>query len=175
MEDDAEHGIDGARRQVLGAGDEVAGGVVDEGVERADGPDLLQHGVDGGGVADVAAVDLDFAPGFRGELGGGLGEDLLAAAADHEFGAELEEAAAHAEAQAGAAAGDEDALALEQVGLEHRATITERCGLATPAGGLPHPAARAYSCVMHRGLCAATCNSAKQPHALKNKIIKSMI
>ena len=168
MQHDAEHRVDGARRQLLGAGDEVAGGVVDEGVERTDGPDLLEHGVDGGGVADVAAVGLDSAPGFRAELGGRFGQHLLAAAADDELGAELEEAAAHAEAEAGAAAGDEDALALEQVGLEHRPTITEGCGLATAAGGLPHPAACAYSCVIRRGLGAATCDSAKQPHELKN-------
>src|SRR5262249_14520159 len=144
VEDDAEHGVDGARRQVLGAGDEVAGGVVDEGVERAHGPDLLEHGLDSGGVADVAAVGLDFAPGFSAELGGRLGQPLLAAAADDELGAELEEAPAHAEAEAGAAAGDQDALVPEQVGLEHRATITERCD---PATGLRPSAVSGGLCV----------------------------
>jgi len=42
-----------------------------------------------------------------------------AAASARTVGAQLEEAAAHAEAEAGAAAGDEDAFALEQVGFEH--------------------------------------------------------
>ena len=140
MENDVEHRIDGARRQVLGAGDEVAGGVVDEGVERTHGPDLLQHGVDRRGIAHVATMGLDSAPGLGREPGGGLGQSMLAAAADDQFGAELEEAAAHAEAEAGAAAGDEDALAPEQIGLEHRATITDGIGPATAARSLPHPA-----------------------------------
>src|SRR6266851_304475 len=41
--------------------------------------------------------------------------------ADHHVGAELEIALRHRPAEPGAAAGHQDALALEQVGLKHRA------------------------------------------------------
>src|SRR5262249_31358652 len=110
----------------------------------------------------------DSAPGFRRQLGGGLGEHLLAAAADDELGAELEEAMAHAVAEASAAASDEDALVVEQVRLEHRPTITERGGPATAREVLPHQAAYAYSCVSRSGKNAVPYDSAKRPYGSKN-------
>jgi hypothetical protein len=48
-----------------------------------------------------------------------VSEDAAAPAADMHFGAELEEAFGHFPAQAGAAAGDEDALAVHQAVAEH--------------------------------------------------------
>ena len=56
---------------------------------------------------------------FRRKFGGGLFENFFAAAADVDGGSELEEALGHAFAEAGAAAGDEDAFVVEKIGAEH--------------------------------------------------------
>ena len=56
MHDDIGDGVEPARRQILGARDEIAGGVVDEAGERAVAENLLDHRFDRGGVADVDAV-----------------------------------------------------------------------------------------------------------------------
>jgi hypothetical protein len=63
---------------------------------------------------------VDLALAGSSKLGGGLFEDFFAASADVDGGAELEEALGHAFAQAGAAAGDQDAFVAEKVGSEHR-------------------------------------------------------
>ena len=106
--------------EVLGAADEVARGVVDEAGERsAVLPDRLDHGVDRGGVADVHRVRLHRAPVLRNELGRGLVEDRLPSAAQVEIRAQLEVLVGDLAAETGAAAGDEDALALQEIGSEH--------------------------------------------------------
>ena len=65
----------------------------------------------------------------------GLLQHVLAPPADHHVGAELEISMRHRAAQTAAAAGDQDAFALEQVGLEHgyfRISVK-----ATPAASRP--------------------------------------
>src|SRR4029079_7932068 len=72
------------------------------------------------GDADVDAEGVDAALGkLFAPRGGGLVADLLAAAADRDVGAEAEELLGHRLAEAGAAAGDEDALAGHQLRVEH--------------------------------------------------------
>ena len=119
MHDDIGDGVEPARRQVLGARDEIAGGVVDEAGERAFAENLLDHRFDCGGVADVDAVARD-APAMRfHELVGGRVADALAPAADGDFGAEAKEPLGHRSAEPGAAAGDEDFFARKQAVDEH--------------------------------------------------------
>ncbi len=118
-EDDADYGFESARGKFLGAGDEIAGGVVDQDVERAGFPDGIDHGLDGVEIADVAGEGVDWAFGGGGKFGGGFLENFFAAAADVDGGAELEEAVGHGFAESGAAAGDEDALVAEEVVAKH--------------------------------------------------------
>ncbi len=87
MEHDADHRVDGARRQALALGEEVAGRVVDQHVERAVLPDRIGHSLDRLGVADVADVPGGPAEIVRVELGHGFLEHLLAPAADDQLGA----------------------------------------------------------------------------------------
>jgi len=113
VEDDVGDGVERARREALGRRDEVAGGVVDEAGEATSLlPERLDHLLDGAGIADVDAEGVDAALGklFAPRLGGRVAH-RLAAAADRDVGAEAEEALGHRLAEAGAAAGDEDALA----------------------------------------------------------------
>ncbi len=77
------------------------------------GENLADHVIDRGGVADVEAVADDLAAMRLHQFRGGLVADQLAAAADVHLGAELEEARGHRLAEAGAAAGDEDASAFK--------------------------------------------------------------
>ena len=89
-EHDADDGVPRAGREFFGAGDEVAGGVVDEDVERSFAPDGIDHGFDGFETANVAGDGVDGSLG--GEFGGGLFENFFAAAADVDRGSEFEEA-----------------------------------------------------------------------------------
>ncbi len=82
-------------------------------------PDGIDHGFDGVEIADVAGKGVDGAFGGGGEFGGGLLEDIFAATADVESGAEFEEAMSHGFAEACAAASDEDALVAEKIVVEH--------------------------------------------------------
>src|SRR5258708_5232987 len=84
-----------ARRQVLGARDKIAGGVVDEVGERAVAKNRLDHLVDRKRVSDIDAMAGDPAAIEVHQLGRGLVADDLASAADMDFGAELEEARRH--------------------------------------------------------------------------------
>src|SRR5580692_816236 len=118
-EDDADYGFESARRKLLGAGNEIAGGVVDQDVERSGFPNGVDHGLYCVETADVAGEGMDWAFGRGGEFGGGLLENFFATAADVDGGSELEEAAGHRFAESGAAAGDEDALVAEEVVAEH--------------------------------------------------------
>ena len=116
-EHDADDGLEGARREFFGASDEVSGGIVDKNVERSGAPDGIDHRFDGVEVADVAREGVDYA--VCGEFCLRGLQNFFAAAADVDFGAEFEEALRHAFAQAGAAASDEDAFVLQEVGIEH--------------------------------------------------------
>src|SRR4029079_15228942 len=103
-------------REILGRADEVAGGVVDEAAERAGlVPDSLHHRIDGLRIADVDRLGADAAA----ELLGGLLQHRSAAAGDPDLGAERNVFRGDFLAQAGAAAGDEDALTLEKAFPEH--------------------------------------------------------
>src|SRR5581483_7988238 len=113
--DDAEDGVPGARGEIFGAGEEVAGCVVDEDVERAFPPDAFYELFDGLLIADVAAEAVDVAAEGRA---GGL-EDFFAASANVDGGAELEIALGHGAAESGAAAGDESAFSGQKRGREH--------------------------------------------------------
>src|SRR5271155_4935497 len=113
-EHDADYGFKGARGKLLGAGDEIAGGVIDQHVEGSGFPDGVDHGFDGIEITDVARESVDWAFGGSGEFGCGLLENLFAASADVDRGAELEEAVGHGLAESGAAACDQDALVAEE-------------------------------------------------------------
>ncbi len=82
LQHDVDDGIDRARRQLLAAGDEVAGGVVDEHVERLRLPRRLDHRLDGRRIAHVEGKDADGAARRRPMLGRRRLEHRLAAAAD---------------------------------------------------------------------------------------------
>ncbi len=124
MHDDIGDGVEAARRQVLGSGDEIAGGVVDEAGERAIAENLLDHRFDRGGVADVDAVACDASAMRLHKLGGGRVADALAPAADRDLGAEAEELLGHRLAEPRAAAGDEDFLAPKKAVDEHQGFLS---------------------------------------------------
>jgi hypothetical protein len=111
--------VEPARAQILGARDEVAGGVVDEVGERTGLEDVSHHGVDRARIANVDAVGLDPALIFPGEFGGRCVAHCLAPSADEDIGAERQEFFHHALAEAGAAAGHQDAPAAKKSVLEH--------------------------------------------------------
>ena len=119
VQHDVGDGVEPARAQILGARDEVAGGVVDEVGERTGLEDVSHHGVDRARIANVDAVGLDPAVIFPGEFGGRGVAHRLAPSADEDIGAERQEFFRHALAEAGAAAGHQDAPAAKKSVLEH--------------------------------------------------------
>ena len=118
-EHDADNGVPCAGRKVFGAGDEVSGGVVDEDVERELRSRWSRSWLRRRRDCERRRGWRGLCLRFLGEFGGGLLEDFFAAAADVDRGSEFEEALGHAFAEAGAAAGDQDALVLQKVGSEH--------------------------------------------------------
>src|SRR5262249_2721431 len=116
-EHDVYDGAPRAGREFFGTGDEISGGVVDEDVERARVPDEVDHGFDFFEYAHIASQAFDRA--FGRKFDGGLLEDFFAASADVDGCAEFEESLGHAFTEAGASAGDEDALGFEKVWGEH--------------------------------------------------------
>src|SRR5215471_14857663 len=123
-EDDVDHRLPGVRRELFGARDEVPGRVINEYVERPVIPDGLDHLFDAVEIANVARERVDW-PRRLQLIGGGV-QYFLPASADVDGGPEFEEAAGHAFAGSGAAAGDEDALVQQEVLVEHN--------LRSPAG-----------------------------------------
>jgi hypothetical protein len=120
MEDDVGDRVEGARRQRLGRRDEVAGRVVDQPRQPARMPEAVGHLVDRLRIADVDAEGVDAAlRKLAAPLGRRLFADALPAAADRDVGAQGEEPLGHRAAEAGAAAGHEDALAGHEIVLEH--------------------------------------------------------
>ena len=86
MQHDVQHGIEGARRELLGAADEVAGGVVHQpGQWTALIPDALHHSVHGLRIAHVADQRMHPRAGCRADVGGGTVQDGLPTAADEDF------------------------------------------------------------------------------------------
>ena len=119
VHDDVGDRIEAARRQILGARDEIAGGVVDEIGERAFAENRLDHLVDRERVPDVDAVAGHPAAMQVHQFGRGFVADALAAAADMDLGAEAEKARGHRFAESGAAAGHQNASAGEKLFVEH--------------------------------------------------------
>src|SRR3546814_20180284 len=107
------------RRRGLAAGEEVAGGVVHQEVQRPLLPDRRHQPVDLGSVAQVAGNRAAAAGEVGVELGPRLLEHVLAPPADDELRAALQPAPAHRLAEAGAAPRAQAALALQDIALEH--------------------------------------------------------
>ena len=124
MKHDVGDGVEGPRRQALGRGDEVTRGIVDQAGQSAAGPQGIDHLLHRLRDADVQPEGVDaplreaLAPGGSGFVTYGL-----APATDGDVGAEFEKPLRHGPAQAGAAAGDQDALACHQLCLKHVLTL----------------------------------------------------
>ena len=105
---------EGARGNLLGGGGELTAGVV---VEPADRPQALGELRDRLGdrvvVADVHRLEVTTPP-VRPDLLGGLRENVLAPADDRDLGPEARQLVGGTAAEARAAAGDQDRLALEE-------------------------------------------------------------
>ena len=95
VHDDVGDGVEPARREVLGAGDEIAGGVVDEAGQRTVAEDLLDHRIDRRGVADVDAVARNAPAMSLHQFGSGRVAHALAPAADRDLGPEAEKPLGH--------------------------------------------------------------------------------
>src|SRR5262249_52611363 len=114
---DVGDGVEAARAQVLGAGDEISGSIVDQIGQRTGRENVRHHRIDRAGVTNVHAVTRDLAAVH--EFGGGLIADAFAAAADEEPGAKREEFLRHALSQSGATAAHQNTPAAQQSVLEH--------------------------------------------------------
>jgi CxxC motif-containing protein (DUF1111 family) len=121
-------------RDRFGGRDEVRAGIVDQAGERAALPEVHDHGVHRLGVADVHHPVFGGAARAPGDLRAGVGQYLLAPAADRHMRAMRGEADRHLLAEAGASACHQDALTLQDVAAERAhasslsvspATITE--------------------------------------------------
>jgi hypothetical protein len=104
---------------VLALCDEGGGSVVDEHIDRRFRKEPIHHGIDSTTVADVASGDADRDAEIAAHGGRGLLQQFEPAAADDQLAAKLGKAPAHRRAKPGAAAGDEDALPLEQAFFKH--------------------------------------------------------
>src|SRR6266436_3540755 len=119
MHDDVGHRVEAARAQLLGARDEIAGGVVDEIGEGTFAEDVFHHLVDRERVSDIDAVAGHAAAMEVHELGRGLVADDLAAAADVDVRAKLKKTRGHGFAEPSATSGYEDAPAGQEIFIEH--------------------------------------------------------
>src|SRR5207302_6907570 len=107
-EHDVDHGVKGAGREFLGAGEDVPGSIIDKNVQRAGGPDSVHRLLDRFQAANVAGMGVDRA--FRRELSSRGFQNFFAAPTDVYDGAQFQKTSGHAFAQTGAAAGDDNAL-----------------------------------------------------------------
>src|SRR3546814_5095501 len=82
VQDDVEHRVERAVAQRLAPGDEVAGGVVEQSVDRPVLPSGQEHGLDRLRIADVAREPARPSRKVVVELGGRLLQDVRATAAD---------------------------------------------------------------------------------------------
>src|SRR4029077_8479533 len=119
-EDDSNYGVERVRRKFFASGDEIAGGVVDERIDRSEfffG--CGDYAFDGSVIANVGD-GVTGLPALRANVIRGLLERLFATAGEKNIGAEFSEAESHRAAEAGAAAGDKDRAAFQQIWLVHR-------------------------------------------------------
>src|SRR5271166_528766 len=96
---------------------------------------LLDHRIDGACVADVDAIAFHDSTVSLHHLLGSCVANGLPPAADSELGPKAEQPFGHPPAEPGAAAGDEDFLALEQTRLKHRAPSAETAPVPAIAAG----------------------------------------
>ena len=121
MENDVGHRVKTAGRQMLGGRNEVARRIVDQPGQPTGGKQRLDHLVHRLGHADVHPKGVDAparvlgAPGFRRGVA-----NRFAPAANGHVGTQGQEVAGHGLAQAGAATGDQNALAGHELGLKHQ-------------------------------------------------------
>ena len=122
-QDNADYRLECSQGKVFGARQKISGRVVHEHIERRCGPDASDHRFNGCCVAHVAGMGVDLllvsAACTLVQFLLGRGENFLPASADVDFRAQFQEALGRGFAETGAAAGDQDAFALEQVFLEH--------------------------------------------------------
>src|ERR1700694_3113799 len=124
VEHDVGDRVEAVRREVLGRADEIAGGVVDQAGQRsAFVPDALRHRIDRSGISNVDRMSAHDAAMACNQLPGGVVQHAAAPAAEPELRAQLEVAGGDLLAEACAAAGNEDALTLEQTFLEHGRSV----------------------------------------------------
>ena len=110
------------RREFLGAGEEIAGSVIDQHIQRPSIPDLPDHLLDGITLAHIADITANLARSAVSQLAAGLLQHIRSAPADVNRRAELQKALRHRASQAGAASGNQNTFALEQIWLEHFAS-----------------------------------------------------
>src|SRR5579871_2054539 len=125
VHDDVGDCIKTARAELFGARDEISGGVVDEIGQRTLAKDGLDHLVDRKGIANVDTMTRHPTAIEIHQFGRGLVAHYLAAAADMNISAELEESPGHGFAKPGAASGHENAPAGEKIFPEHRCHLRE--------------------------------------------------
>src|SRR5690606_6247755 len=119
VEDDLDHGIEAAGRQILARAQEVAGRVVDHVGDRAElGLERIESGVDPLALAHVGAGPRCGAAELR-DLGRDRLQRLDAATEQRNLGPELGAAQRHGLAESGASTGDEDRVSVESVAAEH--------------------------------------------------------
>src|SRR6185312_6358474 len=110
--------IECARRQRLGARDEIARRVIDEPIKGPVAPDLLEHRLDLVGLTDVADHVRGLAAALR-PLRDCPFQHLLAPAADHDLRAKLDEAGPQTLADARSPSRDQDLLPFEYPVRKH--------------------------------------------------------
>ena len=120
LEHDVRDRFEAAGAQILGTGNEIAGGVVDQARQRPGRPDFVDDVVDRVRHADIARDGIHVAAVLLHQLVGGFLQHVAAPAADIDVGAERQQRLGHLLAKPGAAARDQDTLALHQARLEHQ-------------------------------------------------------
>ena len=119
MENDAQHRFPCAWRELVGTSNEIAGGIVDQHIQRPGIPDPRDHLLHGVAVAHITDKTADVARPAARQFSAGLLQYVGPAATDVDRCAELQKALGHRAAEACAASGDQDAFAFEQICLKH--------------------------------------------------------
>src|SRR5215831_9270526 len=119
VENNADNSVEGVGGKLLGARHEIAGGVVDQGIDFAKVAFSGSEGqFDGSVVADIAGRKSRRTTAFMNFVANVL-ERLLAAADEKEPGPQLHEMEGHRAAQAGAASGKKNGTTFQQIRLKH--------------------------------------------------------
>ena len=119
VQHNAEHRVDGTRRQLVAARDEISCRVVAQDIERPLGPNAVQHRFDAGRVTDVTRHRGDVTAGGIPQFPRGRLQHIEPPAADDQSGPEFEITPCNATAQSGAAARDENTFATQQILSKH--------------------------------------------------------